>query len=143
MNHQAPQGNDLSRINLAGRSAPTYFMETDSSQIPKPMVSPLSTQSPPQAHPRQQAGEALTSRGEEGYLPQEEGCVQVAQGLLHILQAGAARPGQENKRKTYLTTEKAEEAPAPLITERPGYKTRVMGDSPGGKLCPFVALNFF
>lgn len=67
----------------------------------------------------------------------------MAQGLLHILQTGAARPGQENKQKTYLTTEKAEEAPAPLITERPGHKTRVIGDSPGGTLCPFVALNFF
>ena len=55
--------------------------------------------SPPRAHPRQQAGEALTPCGEEGHLPQEEGRVQVAQGLLHALQAGAARPGQENKQR--------------------------------------------
>ena len=83
-------------------------------------------------HPRQQAGEALTPRGEEGHLPQEEGRVQVAQGLLHALQAGAARPGQENKQRTCLTTEKAEEAPAPLIPERPGHETRATGNSPGG-----------
>ena len=43
------------------------------------------------------ARDALTARGEEAHLPQEEGGVHVVQGLLHILKAAAARPGRENK----------------------------------------------
>lgn len=41
--------------------------------------------------------DALTARGEEAHLPQEEGGVHVAQGLLHVPKAGVAGPGRENK----------------------------------------------
>lgn len=39
------------------------------------------------------AMDALTARGEEAHLPQEEGGVHVAQGLLHVPKAGVAGPG--------------------------------------------------
>lgn len=62
---------------------------------------------------QQQARGTLTASGKEAHLPQKEGGVHVAQGLLHVLEAGVAQPGRENKPKDKLTTEKAE---APLLT---------------------------
>lgn len=35
--------------------------------------------------------DTLTTHGEEAHLPQEEGGVHMAQGLLHVLEAGVRR----------------------------------------------------
>lgn len=61
---------------------------------------------------------ALTARGEEAHLPQEEGGVHVAQGLLHILKAAA--PGQGQETKGVRPYDGEPRGPAPHPTEARG-----------------------
>lgn len=75
----------------------------------------------------------LTARGKEAHLPQEEGSVHMAQGLLHIPEA------DERRHRTDLTTEKAEGLPHP----RGAREGDVRGNNTRGIFCLSLCLRTF
>lgn len=60
---------------------------------------------------------ALTAGVEEAHPPQEEAGIHMAQGLLHVLETGVARPGQENKPEEDKLHNRDSRAPVSLIQE--------------------------
>lgn len=132
-NHQATLSNYLSRTSCSDSLSET----PPTGQIPKlTFFGPLGglskkspTAVPATQRPRWGVGEdALTAGGKEGCLPQEEGGVHMAQGFLHVPEAGA------RKRTTGQTSPQRRWRAAFLNPERPKKERRVRRNTPRGIL---------